>query len=271
MIPGAGIPSEQGVLVVSVDLITPNPRQPRIQLDPQKLGELAESIREHGVIQPLIVTQSTTPGEYTLIAGERRWLAARQAGLVEIPVLVREASDLELLELALIENVQRADLNPLEMAEAYRQLAEEFDLTHEQIAERVAKSRVTVTNTLRLLKLPEKVKLAVAEEKISEGHARAILSLPSPQSQEAVLDTVCRRELSVRQTEELVSKITGARAGKTQPKPVNPDVQFLEQRLEQSLGTRVKLHRRTQGGSITIHFYSDEELDNLVDRLLESR
>lgn len=270
LIPGAGIPGEQGVRAVSPDLISPNPRQPRVQLDPQKMNELSESIREHGVIQPLIVTQSTVPGEYILIAGERRLLAARQAGLAEVPILVREASDLELLELALIENVQRADLNPLEMAEAYRQLVEEFGLTHEQVAERVAKSRVAVTNTLRLLKLPDKVKAALAEERITEGHARAILSLPTTQSQEAVLEAVCKRELSVRQTEELISKLSGSRQVKTSPSQADPDLEFLQRRLEQSLGTRVSLNRRARGGIITIHYYSDEELNNLVDRLLES-
>ncbi|OGO29758.1 MAG: stage 0 sporulation protein J [Chloroflexi bacterium RBG_16_54_18] len=270
LIPGAGFPGEQGILEVPLDQISPNPRQPRVRLDPQKMTELADSIREHGIIQPLIVTEGSVPGEYILIAGERRLLAARQAGLVEIPVVVREATDQERLELALIENVQRADLNPLEMAEAYRQLGDEFGFTHEQIAERVAKSRVAVTNTLRLLKLPGKVKQALAEERISEGHARALLALPTPESQEAVLENIIRKDFTVRQTEDLVSKILGLKSPRPGTPPPNPEVIFLEKRLEQTLGTKVNLHKHARGGTLTIHYYSDEELNSLIDRLLGS-
>jgi ParB family chromosome partitioning protein len=156
------------------------------------------------------------------------------------------------------------------MAEAYRQLGEEFGFTHEQIAERVAKSRVAVTNTLRLLKLPGKVKQALAEERITEGHARAILSLPTPESQEAVLETIVKKELNVRQTEDLISKIIGLKSPRPVPSPPNPEVDYLEKRLEQSFGTKVNLHRYARGGTLTIHYYSDEELNNLVDRLLGS-
>lgn len=270
LIPGAGFPGEQGILEVSLEQISPNPRQPRVRLDPQKMTELADSIREHGVIQPLIVTEGMVPGEYILIAGERRLLAARQAGLLEIPVVVREATDQERLELALIENVQRADLNPLEMAEAYRQLGEEFGFTHEQIAERVAKSRVAVTNTLRLLKLPEKVKLVLAEERISEGHARAVLALPNAESQEALVETIIKKDLSVRQTEALVSKIIGLKTPRSVPFAPNPEIESLEKRLEQTLGTKVNLIRHARGGTLSIYYYSDEELNSLVDRLLGS-
>ncbi len=270
LIPGAGFPGVHGILEVSLEQITPNPRQPRVRLDPQKMTELADSIREHGVIQPLIVTEGSVPGEYILIAGERRLLAARQAGLLEIPVVVREATDQERLELALIENVQRADLNPLEMAEAYRQLGEEFGFTHEQIAERVAKSRVAVTNTLRLLKLPGKVKQALAEERISEGHARAVLALPTAESQEAFTETIIKKDLSVRQTEELISKIIGLKSPRPVPSNPNPEIESLEKRLEQTLGTKVNLNRHARGGTLTIHYYSDEELNSLVDRLLGS-
>ena len=270
LIPGAGFSGEKGILEVSLEQISPNPRQPRVRLDSQKMSELADSIREHGVIQPLIVTEGSVPGEYILIAGERRLLAARQAGLLEIPVVVREATDQELLELALIENVQRADLNPLEMAEAYRQLGEEFGFTHEQIAERVAKSRVAVTNTMRLLKLPGKVKQALAEERISEGHARAVLALPTAESQEALVETIVKKDLSVRQTEELVSKIIGLKSPRSVPSAPNPEIESLEKRLEQTLGTKVNLNRHARGGTLTIHYYSDEELNSLVDRLLGS-
>ncbi len=270
LIPGAGFPGVHGILEVSLEQITPNPRQPRVRLDPQKMTELADSIREHGVIQPLIVTEGSVPGEYILVAGERRLLAARQAGLLEIPVVVREATDQERLELALIENVQRADLNPLEMAEAYRQLGEEFGFTHEQIAERVAKSRVAVTNTLRLLKLSGKVKQALAEERISEGHARAVLALPTAESQEAFTETIIKKDLSVRQTEELISKIIGLKSPRPVPSNPNPEIESLEKRLEQTLGTKVNLNRHARGGTLTIHYYSDEELNSLVDRLLGS-
>jgi ParB family transcriptional regulator, chromosome partitioning protein len=270
LIPGADRPVESGILEISIHRISPNPRQPRVRLDPAKMAELATSIREHGVIQPLIVTQGTIPGEYILIAGERRLLAARQAGLEEVPVVVREASEQERLELALIENVQRADLNPLEVAEAYRQFAEDFHFTHDQIAAKVAKSRVSVTNTLRLLKLPDKVKQALADEKITEGHARALLSLPTPQSQAAVLEIVVNKDLSVRQTESLVTKLMGLKTQDHGKTARNPEFTHLEKRLEESLGTRVNLNSHQKGGTITIHYYSDEELNNLIDRLLKT-
>ena len=268
LIPGAEHPAESGILSISVHRITQNPRQPRGRLDPEKMAELAASIREHGVIQPLIVTKGSMPGEYILIAGERRLLAARQAGMDEVPALIREASDQQRLELALIENVQRADLNPLEMAEAYRQLAEDFHFTHEQIAERVAKSRVAVTNTLRLLKLPASVKQALADERITEGHARALLSLPTPQSQAAVLESILKKDLNVRQTEDLVSRLNGLKSNEQARTAQLPEILHLEKRLEATLGTRVRLNRTRKGGTITIHYYSDEELNSLIERLL---
>lgn len=256
----------EGVRSIPVDQIQPNPRQPRAALDPAALAELAASIREHGVLQPLIVTREAD-GRYTLIAGERRWQAAKQAGLQEVPAIVREASDQERLELALIENVQRADLSPLETAEAYRQLHEEFGLTHEQIARRVGKSRVAVSNTLRLLQLPPGVQAALAAGQISEGHARALLGLPTPQAQAAVLQTILSKGLNVRQTEELVRKLSGERPP-AKPKPAPPpEIQALEERLQSALGTRVRLKHGKKGGTVTIHYYSDEELDALIARL----
>ncbi|MFH1523858.1 MAG: ParB/RepB/Spo0J family partition protein, partial [Chloroflexota bacterium] len=165
--------SENGVMLVSVGMISPNPRQPRSMVHPEELEELTASVREHGVLQPLIVTPGDMDGQYILIAGERRLQAARLAGLTSVPVLVRQATDQQRLELAIIENVQRSDLSALEEAEAYRQLAEDFDLSHEAIATRVGKSRVAVTNTLRLLRLPDSVKNALIENRISEGHARS--------------------------------------------------------------------------------------------------
>ncbi len=256
-----------GVLHVSVESIVRNPRQPRVQMDPQELEELTASIREHGILQPLIVSPGEE-GKYVLIAGERRWQAAGKAGLKMVPVIVRQADDRQHLELALIENLQRADLNPLEAAQAYRHLIDEFGLSQEQVAERVGKSRVAVTNTLRLLALAPAVKQALLQSQISEGHARALLGLPSEKAQEAALQTVLRLELSVRQTEALVRKWSEhkpiVRAKKSSP----PEVADLERRLQTSLGTKVSLRHSKKGGAITIYYYSDEELNALLERLL---
>jgi ParB family chromosome partitioning protein len=264
-------PLSGGVTLAAVSDISPNPRQPRAHIEGEELAELAESIREHGVIQPLIVTQSELaegPGGYVLVAGERRLLAARMAGLESVPVIVREASDQQRLELALVENVQRADLGPLEAAQAYRQLAEDFDLSHEEIAARVGKKRATVTNTLRLLKLPSGVQQALADGRISEGHARALLMLATPQAQTAAMQTILAQDLNVRQAEALVRRLSGERPAPKAKAPHSPEVAALEERLQVSLGTRVNLNRRRNGGTLTIHFYSDEELDALVDRIL---
>lgn len=248
--------------------ISRNPRQPRSQMDQEELEELAASIRKNGILQPLIVAPTDEPGKYVLIAGERRLLAASMAGHDSVPVVVREASEQERLELTLIENVQRADLTPLEAAEAYRQLADDFNLSHEQIAQQLGKSRVAITNTLRLLKLPEDVRHSLATGEISEGHARVLLSLPNSQAQSAVLQTIIKHELNVRKTEDLVRKYLGQRPpSQSKPAP-KPDVTFLEERLRQRLGTRVNLHPRKKGGTLIIHYYSDEELDALILRIL---
>ena len=256
-----------GVIEVQLEKIHPNPRQPRIHFDTSELADLAASIREHGVLQPLIISPNPDDADYLLIAGERRLLAAEQAGLTKVPVVIREASEQDQLELALIENVQRADLSPLETAEAYRHLADDFNLSHAEIAQRVGKSRVSVSNTLRLLNLPPSVQGALAEKKITEGHARPLLALPTSQAQAAALQTILEKGLSVRQTEESVRKLTGEKPPKkTKPAPV-PEIVAIEERLRSSLGTRVKLKHGRKGGSITIHYYSDEELEALIERL----
>lgn len=257
-----------GILNLPVEAIGPNPRQPRMRFDPQEIDELAASIGEHGVIQPLIVTRGTDPGTYILIAGERRLIAARKAGLRTIPAILREASHQQLVELALVENVQRADLGALETAEAYRQLAEDFNLSHEEIAVRVGKSRAAVTNTLRLLKLPEDVKQALAQGEISEGHARALLALPTPQAQSALVPTIKKKALSVRQTEELVRRLNGEKPARSAPKGPSPETLALEEKLRQRLGTRVRLNHHRKGGTIVIHYYSTEELDALLKLIL---
>lgn len=263
------INTSAGVTQIAVDSISPNPRQPRSHFDPEEITELAASIREHGVIQPLLVTHAAEEGEYVLITGQRRLMAARQADLERVPVIVREASDQELIELALIENVQRADLSPLETAEAYRQLAEDFLLSHDEIAVRVGKSRVSITNTLRLLRLPIIVQQALADEKLTEGHARALLSLATTEAQVAALNTIIAKDLNVRQTEDLVRKLLGQRPKeKVEKPPLSPEFHALEERLRSHLGTKVNLSEGRKGGSITIHYYSDEELNALVGLIL---
>jgi ParB family chromosome partitioning protein len=268
IIPASSEP-KGGVDSIPAVSIIPNPRQPRTIMAEEGLQELAESIRQHGILQPLIVTKEAD-NQYILIAGERRLRAAKIAGLEMVPVILREANDRDRLELALIENVQRADLMPLETAEAYRQLAEEFNLTHDEIALRVGKSRVSVTNTLRLLKLPESVQHAILTGEITEGHARALLSLNTPQSQNAVLQIITRNGMSVRQTEELVKKYSGEKAP-SKPKPEAPvEVKEIENRLREHLGTRVTVNHGKKGGSLVIYYYSNEELNSVLDTILKS-
>ena len=266
---GALIPETEqqpgGVAQVPVLAITPNPLQPRTVVDPEALSELAASIREHGLIQPLIVTQQG-PDRYQLIAGERRWQAARMAGLAQVPVIVKEATPQQALEIALVENIQRADLNPLEEAVAFRQLVDEFDLTQEQVAERVGKSRVSVTNTLRLLRLPAAVKQALLDGTIREGHARALLALPTKEAQVAALKTVITKRLSVRQTEDLARRLMAEPEPPKQVEPASPEIQALEEDFRESLGTKVRLFRGRKGrGRLVIHFFSEEELQALYD------
>jgi ParB family transcriptional regulator, chromosome partitioning protein len=261
-------PPTAGVAQIPVEAITRNPHQPRTHFDEAELDELAASIREHGVLQPLLVTLSVTPDQYTLIAGERRLLASQRAGLTTVPAIVREANQQQLVEWALIENVQRADLSPLETAEAYRQLHEDFGLTQEEVANQVGKSRVAVTNTLRLLKLPEGVRHALAEGSLSEGHARALLGLSSPQAQIAALDTVLKNGLTVRQTEDLVRKMSGVKPASHLKTSAPPEITSLEERLRTYLGTKVNLSPRRKGGTLVIHYYSDEELDALMNKLM---
>ena len=268
LIPGGEQPHEEnGINQIPIDSILPNPRQPRSTIETDDLVELAASIREHGIIQPLLVSNGLQPDHYLLVAGERRLRAARLAGLESVPVLIRQVTPQEQLELALVENIQRSDLTPLEMAEAYQELSEEFHLSHEEIALKVGKNRVSVTNTLRLLKLPELVKNALAAGKISEGHARALLALSTNPAQLAALQTVLFQSLNVRQTEDLVRHLSGQRdTPLLKPQP-SPEISAIEERLRNSLGTRVELRHGKKGGSLIIHYYSDEELDHLINRL----
>jgi ParB family chromosome partitioning protein len=257
--------SSSGLRTVQISNILPNPRQPRKNFDSDELSELTDSIKEHGIIQPLIVSQGLSAGEFILIAGERRLIAAKEAGLTAVDVIIRDANEQDRLELALIENIQRTDLGPLEKAEAYKQLCEDFNLPHEEIGKRVGKSRVAVTNTLRLLSLPKKVQDAISSEQISEGHARALLSLKSSQSQIAALKTIVERELSVRETENLVRKLLGARKTPKGKLPTSPEIKEMEEKLQSRLGTKVILDHGKNRGKITIYYYSDEELNSLLN------
>lgn len=272
---GSLIPSKEdaatGLREVPVDRITPNPWQPRVDLAEDQLRELADSIREHGLIQPLIVT--TTGDGYQLIAGERRWRASRMVGLKQVPVIVKEASDRTKLELALVENLQRTDLNPLEEALAYEQLIDDFDLTHAEAAERVGKSRVTITKSLRLLRLPNSVKQALVAGDITEGHADALVALEDEGLQNQIVDRIRRDGLTVRQVEELVRR---TRDGQSEPKPEKPSettqrdphLEALEDQFREALGTKVSLNRNKNGGRLVIYFYSDEEFQAIYDAIV---
>jgi ParB family transcriptional regulator, chromosome partitioning protein len=258
-----------GPVEIPLASIHPNPNQPRRHFDPAELATLAASIREHGVLQPVLVTE--TLDGYQLVAGERRVRAALDAGLERIPAVVRELDARSQLEFALVENLQREDLDPIEAATGFRRLVDEFGFTHEQIASRVGRARSTVANTLRLLDLAVVVQTAIAERTVSEGHGRALGGL-SVEHQEHVLGAVIDQDLSVRQTEELVRRLR-------EPKPVpsaaaettrsnsDPDLERVEEDLRRALGTKVSLARSRRGGRIVIEFYSDEELGRLYDRL----
>jgi ParB family chromosome partitioning protein len=262
-----GAEAGQGVLEVPLNAISPNPHQPRSPIREGDLAELAASIEEHGIIQPLIVTE--TVDGYQLVAGERRWRAARVAGLSRVPVLIKDVASSKLLELALVENLQRSDLNPLEEAAAFQQLADEFELTQKEIAQRVGKSRTTIANTLRLLTAADAVQEALLEERISEGHARALLGLEKAAAQEAALKTVLKQELNVRQTEELVRRLIGRQEKEEEPsRRPSPEVRELESRFREALSTKVSLKRKGKGGRLVIYFYSEEELGALYEHIV---
>ncbi|HEX2221676.1 MAG TPA: ParB/RepB/Spo0J family partition protein [Candidatus Limnocylindria bacterium] len=257
------IPRDEGSVVrrVPVERIASNRNQPRARFDDEELGELAASIAVHGVLHPIVV-RALPDGAYELIAGERRLRAARLAGLSEVPVTVRDADDGRSLEMALVENLQRADLNPIEEALAYRELIDRFALSHEAVARQVGKSRVAISNALRLLDLHPDTKQAIVDRRISEGHGRALASLTAPELQRTALDAVLTRRLSVRQTEELVRRLT---AGERRParRDRADDLADLEAQLRGMLATRVGIQRTRRGGRMVIEFYSDEELDRL--------
>jgi len=262
---------------VPVRDIVPNPKQPRTVMDPAKLQELADSILMYGVIQPLLVSEEIGQDGrpvYQLIAGERRLRAARAAGLETVPVTVRQTTSRELLEIAIVENVQRADLNPLEEAIAFERLMEEFGLTQQQVAERVGKSRTAVANTMRLTSLPVEVRAAISSGDISEGHGRALLGLPDESRQVQALERVLKEQLNVRQTESMVREWIGAperpaRARKSAVAAGDAATQGFANAVQRALGTKVALRRSKAGkGTLTIHFYNDEDLTGILERIL---
>ena len=273
LIPQTG--SGAGTDTVDIDLIVPNPHQPRSHFDAASLEELAASIREHGVLQPIIVTQVRSdlgPLTYQLIAGERRLQAARMAGMTRMPVVVKEAAGNELLEIALVENLQRQDLNPLEEAAAFKRLADEFEMTQEQISKRVGRSRTAIANTIRLLSLDDDVRASIASGQISEGHARALLGIEDRQVRLDAWRRIVADALTVRQAEEIARalKATAAspvRAVAKLAKRVDPHVRAIEDDLRHVLGAPVSVARGRRGGRIVIRFHSDDELEGIIERI----
>ena len=250
-------------LSVPIEKVVPNPHQPRIQFSEEKLMELAQSIKEHGILQPLIVTRV---GEnFELIAGERRLQAAKIVGLAEVPVMLREAENQEKFELAIIENIQRHDLNPIEEARAYERLSKEFELSQESIAKKMGRSRSAIANTMRLLQLPVDIQRAVADDKISEGHAKALLAIENPEKQRALFDLIVQQGLTVRETETKSREISTKPPRKTLSK--DPEVEARESTLSEIFGTKVRIAKTGVGGMIRIDYFSDEEFRNIFSKL----
>ncbi len=264
--------AEPGEKIHQADLTTivPSPLQPRKHFAGDALGELVESIRQHGIIQPLVVRN--VAGKHELIAGERRWRAAHEAGLAQVPIIVRTATDLEVLELSLIENLQRADLNPIEEAQAYARLANEFGMRQEDIAEKVGRSRAAVANSMRLLDLHQQVQTWLTQGLLSVGHAKVLLALKEPDEQRAVAETILRRSATVRATERLVARqLGGTRPRRRRQTAVNAatsaTIEDLQNRLQEHLGTRVLVHHGEKRGRIEIEYYGNDDLQRVLNAL----
>ncbi len=252
-----------------INNIEPNPYQPRMHIDPEDLIEIADSIREKGIVQPLIITKQEGENKYFLIAGERRLKAAQLAGLNRIPVVIKESSPQEMLELALIENLQRKDLNPLEEANAFKQMIDEFGISQDEIAKKVGLSRVAVTNKIRLLNLPDEVKEDILNEKLSEGHARALLGIKDETSLVAAADLVAKREMSVRETEALVRKINYGRGISTKTwKKSDKETERYSNLLSKRLGFSANVIKMSKGGKVVIRYNTQDELQELVNKIL---
>ncbi len=274
--PGVSVATMPGIREIDLAQIIPNPRQPRHKFEASELRELAASIKEHGIIQPLVVTPAPDSSDraprYQLIAGERRFRASKLAGLERVPVIVRGASPQDMLELALVENIQREDLNALEEANAYRQMMDDFELTQEQVAGKVGKDRVTVANSVRLLKLPDVFQAAIARGDISAGHARALLMLPDPLQQRELLHKIVAKDLSVRQSEELARRMSEKKKKRPKAEREMPAAtRALEEDFRKALGTKVQVSRSRKGGKVVIHFYSEEELESVYEKIVGKR
>ena len=250
---------------VKISKVGPNKDQPRKQFDEDALMELAESIKQFGIIQPLIVQEKN--GFYEIIAGERRWRAAKLAGLKEVPVIVKDYSDLEVVEISLIENIQRENLNPIEEALAYKRLLTEFNLKQDEVAERVSKSRTAVTNSMRILKLDERVQQMVIDDMLSTGHARALLGIEDPELQYSTAVKVFDEKLSVREVEKLVKKMQQGKTEKKKEETVHDFIYTdLEEKMKAAVGTKVSIHQNAKGkGKIEIEYYSREDLERIID------
>lgn len=251
------------VIEVDVNQIVANPHQPRHQFDSEKLENLAQSIKMHGIIQPLIVSKNGN--KYELIAGERRFQASQRIGLKKVPVIIREASELQKLELAIIENIQRHDLNAIEEGKAYQKLSDEFQMNQEEVAVKMGKSRSLVANKIRLLSLPVEIQRGLIEGKITEGHAKAILSLDNPEKQRALYELILKSNLTVRQVEEKTREVSVKSYNRS--KSVDPETKKLEEELVGMLGTKVRVNKSGDGGKIVIEYYSQEDLDSLLEKM----
>lgn len=260
------VAEKEGVIEVKITEVMPNKNQPRKVFDEEKLAALCESIKEHGIIQPIVVTKNSE--YYTIVAGERRWRAAKKAGIKKIPVLVRDYSDIAVREVALIENLQREDLNPIEEALGYRSLMDEYELTQEEISAKMGKSRSAIANSVRLLSLDEDTKAKLVAGEITEGHARCALSLPEGVVREFFVNRIIQDDLNVRQAELLAKdllKTAPKKSKKTQPTAYKIELERISKSLEKYLGTKVKLSGTSKKGKIEIEYYGNDDLERLLD------
>ena len=265
LIPEGEESDRNSIVEIRITDIEANDKQPRKAFNDETLADLSESIKEHGVVQPIIVRKLGS--SYQIIAGERRWRAARLAGKKTIPAIVKECSDLEVMELALIENLQREDLNSIEEAMAYKSLIEEYNMTQEEISRKIGKSRPAIANSLRMLQLPQEIKNMIAEGKISQGHARALLSISGEKNQIDMAKKIIAQQLNVRQIEKLAKDTKQKKKKEVLPDAYQIEINQLEERLRAALGTKVTIHHKKNRGSIEIEYYSDEEFDRIFDLL----
>ncbi|MDK2877734.1 MAG: ParB family transcriptional regulator, chromosome partitioning protein [Thermoanaerobacteraceae bacterium] len=257
---------QENVQDIKISEIKANKNQPRKKFDEEKIRELSDSIKEHGVLQPIIVRKKD--GGYELVAGERRWRAAQKAGIEKIPAIIKDLSDADVMEIALIENLQREDLNPLEEAEAYKKLIDEFGMTQEELSKRVGKSRSQIANTVRLLNLDEEIKKLISEEKLTAGHARALLAIEDKKERLKIAKKISESNMSVRETEETV-KIKTQEKKKNKNQEINPVFIDITEKLQRALGTRVKVKGTEKRGKIEIEYYSEDELERILETIAE--